>query len=545
METVKFDVGLINDYSADQNDEFAIMELQFLSDGYNTHKIPISTEILMRDAKTILGKFIVAKYNRWTNDVMGHETDEAIVGYIPNNAQITFRESENGTFACVDGVISKLYAPDVYKLYKQHNQRAVSVEMTLDWVNNDPRTNQIEGLRITGVTLLGLTYDPSCALASSKIVQFSAEDCNQFYDNLQAEQFQEFTAKRKAKMAGKTYKVNTSELKSSDWGSVDKAKLRDTIMQASNRARLVKAVYAIVEAGWEEAPSEKLKYPLMQLVGDTFYYNRYALSSALAYAKQNNETAVISKIKKLYKKFDLDDTGKGEEQTMSDKKLKFGTEEFQAELEKKLKEHEKAECKCEHIGKDKVTYSCNGKKFTVDTDFDDDCEDEKECKCAVKWETKAEMGKDEKKPEEKSKEDKAKMSLDANADPAALVELLKKETQRNQQLAEELEKRDNIIMNYEAELSDLKQFKEEAMADQKKKTVETVMSEIEGMVSQKEFEDLKKEGEDCKCEALTAWANKAKAKAFESAKDKKPNGVWKMAAPMQQTSKQGSIWDRI
>lgn len=42
----------------------------------------------------------------------------------------------------------------------------------------------------------------------------------------------------------------------------------------------------LVEDGWEDAPSEHLKYPVMELKGDTFVYNRDGLSSALGYAKK-------------------------------------------------------------------------------------------------------------------------------------------------------------------------------------------------------------------------------------------------------------------
>ena len=97
-------------------------------------------------------------------------------------------------------------------------------------------------------------------------------------------------------------------------------------MKAINKATLVKAVYALVEDGWEEAPSEHLKYPIMQLVGDTFYYNRGALASALAYAKKENEQEVINKVEKLYKKFKLDNEG-GDDEVMSEKKKKFEQEE--------------------------------------------------------------------------------------------------------------------------------------------------------------------------------------------------------------------------
>ena len=59
----------------------------------------------------------MAKYDRFREDVRGHEIDEVIVGYIPPDAKITFEDSDNGTFAVVDGVISKLYANDVYEMY--------------------------------------------------------------------------------------------------------------------------------------------------------------------------------------------------------------------------------------------------------------------------------------------------------------------------------------------------------------------------------------------------------------------------------------------
>ena len=107
-------------------------------------------------------------------------------------------------------------------------------------------------------------------------------------------------------------------------------------MDASNKASLVKDVYALVEDGWEDAPSEHLKYPLMQLVGDTFYYNRGALSSALAYAKQENVQSVINKVESLYKKFNLDENKK--EKEMSEKKFdELEGREVYAEVERIVK----------------------------------------------------------------------------------------------------------------------------------------------------------------------------------------------------------------
>lgn len=106
---------------------------------------------------------------------------------------------------------------------------------------------------------------------------------------------------------GKTYKIDKSKdaMSETPWGEVDKTELRNKIMEAKNKATLVKAVYMLVEDGWEEAPSEHLKYPVMQLKGDTFVYNRYGLSSALAYAQKENESGVVSKVEAICKKLGL------------------------------------------------------------------------------------------------------------------------------------------------------------------------------------------------------------------------------------------------
>ena len=69
-------------------------------------------------------------------------------------------------------------------------------------------------------------------------------------------------------------------------------------MEASNRDSLVKDVYMLVEDGWEDAPSEHLKYPVMCFDGDTLVYNRDGLASALGYANKEKETTVVTKVEK-------------------------------------------------------------------------------------------------------------------------------------------------------------------------------------------------------------------------------------------------------
>lgn len=108
---------------------------------------------------------------------------------------------------------------------------------------------------------------------------------------------------------GSEIKIDESEEAVSDtpWGEVDKTDLRNKVLEASNYKELVHKVYALVEEGWEEAPSEKLKYPIMEIKGGKAVYNKGGLASALGYAKKENEEEVISKVEKIREDLDLDE----------------------------------------------------------------------------------------------------------------------------------------------------------------------------------------------------------------------------------------------
>ena len=106
---------------------------------------------------------------------------------------------------------------------------------------------------------------------------------------------------------GETITVDKGKDSVSDkeWGKVSKTALRNKVLEAKNYKELVKEVYLVVEEGWEDAPSEKLKYPVMELVGGKAVYNREALASALGYAKANDEEEVVKKVEKIYKDLGL------------------------------------------------------------------------------------------------------------------------------------------------------------------------------------------------------------------------------------------------
>ena len=122
---------------------------------------------------------------------------------------------------------------------------------------------------------------------------------------------------------GETIKVDKSKdaLSDKDWGKVNKTALRNKVLEAKNYKDLVHDVYLVVEEGWEDAPSEKLKYPVMEIIGDKAVYNRYGLASALGYAKANGEDEVVKKVEKLYKDLEIEDKKDEEEKKVENSEV--------------------------------------------------------------------------------------------------------------------------------------------------------------------------------------------------------------------------------
>ena len=160
------------------------------------------------------------------------------------------------------------------------------------------------------------------------------------------EETKEFSKENTVVFSKKDYGKNKSiivdkskeAMSDSPWEPVNKTTLRKTTLGAKNYKSLVKDIYMIVEDGWEEAPSSKLKYPVMEIKDGKAVYNRYGLASALAYAQKENETEVISKVKSLYKKLDIDEN---EERKGGEKKMAM--EEIENKLDKDNKDVKKIE----------------------------------------------------------------------------------------------------------------------------------------------------------------------------------------------------------
>lgn len=573
MNKYSFSISNIEMFEAENydKDEFGIVHLDFLGTNPNSHQLEISEEVLKKYANTILGKWIVADMTKII-DCGSHSPLEKIVGYIPETQDIKFTRNSDGYLRanCV-GIISKIYAQDFCEVFMNTNtKRSVSVEMLT--AGEEFNQNKLVALNIVGVTVLGLKIKPSSPGSEINFTRFSEKEkieekyCNiiqKMSDNSLSE-LKKFAKERRVNMEKKTYKVDKSKdsMVDTPWGNVDKTELYKKIIDASNADTLVKDVYMKVENGWKDAPSDKLKYPVMQFKGDTLVYNRNGLSSALGYARAENETDVVSKIEKIYKSLDIEDDNdnkesKGKEsKTMQEQKFEIEGRKAWGDVIAKVQDHEGKDVYVDSVEKDHIIYTKGDERYRVEADVKVG-EDDKKVSADIKWNTvkKDKVQKMEEKTDDKNKkDDKAitmsdcvdfikKLSTDANVDASAYCEMLEEEARKNEKLAKDLEERDNIIMQKDTELGELKKFKEDTEKKSIEMEVAKTLEEVKNFVEKDDFEKFESEGKLCKMSELDGWKNKVKSVAFEASKksNKQRQGLWRMGAPVE-GSKNTGLW---
>lgn len=533
--------------------KFTVFKCCFLSTKPNAHKLDISNDVLRRDAQSILGNMLVAKIQN--GDATTHLPSEIQYGYFPREQEIEFVEEDGVTKAYAYAVVSKRYSKELNNIFEFDNLRNSSVEMTVT-TDNDEDEGKVVALDIFGLTVLGKAINGSCPDADIKMVRFSTEDADAYFaksDSLS--NLKQFVEERKQSMTEKkTYKIDKSKeaMSTADWGDYDKAAMRDKIMEAKNRDAIVKSVYLLVEDGWKDAPSEHLKYPVMMLEGDKFIYNRNALSAALAYAKQNDETEVVNKIEAIYKKLDLDDDSERKE----DKKMaeiEFSAVEI-GDLWSKL---------WDAIDKRDWTYGIYGiyeednKKFAIITDraktlyrLDFSLTEDGLTLADEVVEVKQEFTETDNIKKFAEPDNVAEYRLaDCDDEHEEEQEMSADEMKTKMaELEKDIESRDNIIMEKDAELEELRKFKAEVEEQRKAATVESIMAECKEYMSDEQYKEMREEGMACKMAEIDGWTNKVKAVSFSAVKKnvKKTNdGLFRFAAPIDNNKKSNSVWDRI
>ena len=570
---INFAVDTIQQIQFDDYDEkeFAIAKVGFLSTRPNSHGLEISEKVLRECASTVLGKWMVAKMNWLGTDATTHVPSEHIMGSFPKDQDIEFVEDDDGYLrAYATAIISKRYAKDYCKMFDDDNERAVSVEMSVITENGEDINDKVLSFNIVGVTTLGKNVAPSCPESDVTMIRFSQEDADAYFNKMNEHNLTPLKkfAKERIESMAKTYKIDKSKEAMSDkaWGEVDKTAMRDKIMEASNKATLVKAVYMLVEDGWEEAPSEHLKYPVMELKGDTFVYNRDGLASALGYAKKENETTVVNKIEKIYKKLDLDDNEGGKEEKMAE--IEFSAVnigDLWGRVYAATREHDAWDYCIQGIYEEdnqkfailidrdqklyRLDFSLTEEGMTVSDELAEVKQEFTETDNIKKFaepenveqytkfaEPKKNEGKGEVGEEKPDEGEPTKMSEDEMM--AKIAELEKS-----------VEERDHIIMDKDTELEELRAYKAAVVAKEMACRVDSVMEEVRTYINDEQFAEFKAEGLSCGENDIDAWSNKVKATCFSEVKKnikKDDKGVFSFAMPkVIKHSDPNSIWEKL
>lgn len=529
-------------------DDYAIASVCFLSTRPNSHGIGISEDVLREYAPSVLGKWITAEVK--CGDCTTHVPDQVIVGVVPKNQDVRFVEADDGYLdAYVDCIISKRYAKDYCNVFSEDDPtRAVSIEATFDMIDED----NASAFSIKTITTLGKFVKPSVPNANITFVRFSEDEAETYYSRLQKgdalSNLKQFVEERKQSMAENKYvshPINTSKdaVYTGDW---DGNKAKQDLIKEKNYKSLAPKVCLKLEEGWEDREVTKFGYPVMGLYDGEWRYSTKAIASAQAYAEQNDETEVLNKIKKIKKSLGLDDDSEGKEENMA-MEIEFSAVDIGdlwSRLWAIIDETRHWEYGISGI------YEEDNKKFAILIDRDKKLyrldfsltEDGMTVADEV-VEVKQEFTDTDNVKKFAEPENVAEYRFSDDDDEPDMEDMKAKLAKLEADIAE----RDNIIMDKDAELEELRKFKAEVEEQRKAAMVESIMAECKEYMSAEQFAKTREEGMACKPEELDAWSNRAKAVCFSAVKKSAKKAlvetdVWGFAAPIN-PNKSNGLWD--
>ena len=563
------DIQRLNVEEYDEN-EYCVARMKFLSTRPNSHGLKFSEEVLKRDAKTVLGTWIVAEM--LVGDFTTHTPAESIIGIVPKDQDVEFVETDDGYLdAYVDVVLSKRYSKDAYDVFVKDNDRSVSIEF--NYSHPEDNEYEVESYVIRGTTILGKTVKPSVPTANITVTRFSEEEADKFFakvHNNSLTVLKKFVEERKESMAEQeklvSHPIDTSKEAMYD-GEWDGQKAKQDLVKEKNFKTIAPKVCMKLEAGWENREVTKLGYPVMMLHGGKWVYSTKGLASALGYAKKEDETEVINKVEKIYKKLGLDSDRKEDDAKMAE--IEFAAVDI-GNMWGRIFDvlHDRyPDGDWGSVYRIDGIYEQDNKKFAIIHRKDEDVKYRLDFSLTeegltladeiVKIETEFIETEDVKKFAEPEDAERYKKFEDDDSDDKDDDDDDEEDfAKKCAEMEKKIEERDNIIMEnekkmkeMEEELSELREFKKTCMEKEKACAVESVMNEVKDFMDSEQFKALRDEGMACEFAQIDAWSNKVKAISFESVKGNKKskgNGVMRFSAPVDNTiEKSGSVWDRL
>lgn len=487
----------------DEDISLAFGNVTFLSTKPNSHKHRYTEEVIREYAPTYLGKFLVAEYNKMSQDVTTHTSNQSIVGYIPKNQEVKYETDKDGYFnASVDVVVSKIYAKEVYDLFKFSNERKVSVEQLVGFTpeteSNEDGVDEkdVVGFEGIGITLLGIAFNPSIPNANIKLTQMSEDNIG----NIEMEYVK--YSKKEEIITNKSEFEQKLELDKEEKMSEILNKLEQIEKRLDMKKNINKYAVEIGDTLWSKVWSLlRKKYPYEDEDGYC-YGSIYGLKGIY---EEDNQKFIIVEERDSEKMYRLDMIYTEDEFSLSDNFI---------EVEQVFIETNQMELfKNEDI-----------KKYELK--IKEDSMAEKETKPV-----------DDKKPEEeKMVENPKKMEDDIDDDD---------KDEMKTKMAD-LEKK---VEEYEKEITQLKEFKEEKLKTEKMSIISSTLSKIKEFVDETTYDETSKSGESCKYEDIKIWEAKTLAMVTDKVISKisqlssKEDGILDMGMPKDETKTEKCIYD--
>lgn len=332
MPVSKIDVEEIN------NGDFLKLKLYAISDTVNRNGSEFLRDGFEESIPTIYNKPILAYFNKKIGDAEEHNSRmdidqygdtfydydydgaEKPVGVIPESADIYIEAVDGRNWVVINSAYVWVeYNKRLIEVIKRQITKKVSVEIEAIDSWEEDGIEKIRVWKFLGITILGKDkYGNPIeeGIEGAKLVLDGYENSNTFNtykskfrfaisgnrDTYSSDILEKYgvTSSGEKNMFSKQDKYGTGKPISVDkskeavsndsWGDVDKTSLRNTVLEAKNYKTLVKSVYLDVQDGWEESPSEKLKYPVMQYKNGKFVYNAGGLLSAQQYGEKYDES---------------------------------------------------------------------------------------------------------------------------------------------------------------------------------------------------------------------------------------------------------------
>ena len=169
------------------DERFIPVKLKIVHSGLTAKGFYFTEDSLYRAASSLRNVPILAKFNRETQDAMGHEYsikrskigkehylhfEEVPIGVVPESSEIDITYEDDKLFMYATGLIWERYANEMKYVLQRDEEKQISMEIVvMDGEQKPDGTTEVKEFGFSGITILGESYVPGVSGAVIKILQ--------------------------------------------------------------------------------------------------------------------------------------------------------------------------------------------------------------------------------------------------------------------------------------------------------------------------------------------------------------------------------------